>query len=142
MRRRVPNLVKFAAAALLCAGCSSNVGSAAPTTCCLAAASDGGFAVFTAGTIPESLPDALEGVPIRQVRFNLTELDAFKAGLDAVQDDLIAKGVRLVSWGVDPATNSISVGVASDVTAAKAALHDALGDGMPLTVHAEGPVTT
>ena len=103
---------------------------------------DGRLAVFTTATITDVKPNALGGVPIRQVHFNLTELNAFKARLDAAQDDLIAKGVRLVSWGVDPTTNSINVGVASDLTSAEAALRDALGDGVPLTVHAEGPVTT
>jgi len=108
----------------------------------LGTAGDGGPMVFTAGTIPEALPDALEGVPVGQVRYNLSELEAFKARLDAVAQDVIAQGVRLVSWGVDPGTNSISVGVASDLNAAARVLTDRVGPDVPISVHADTPVMT
>ena len=66
----------------------------------------------------------------------------FRARLDAAADSLIASGVQIVAWGVDPTTNSVNVGAASDLTSAEAALRDALGADVPLMVYAHGPVTT
>ena len=103
---------------------------------------DDELAVFTTSTIPEVLPDELEGVPIRRVRFNLSELEAFKLRVDASRAEASDRGVVLSVWGIDPATNSISIGVASDPEVARTALPEVIGNDVPITIHAEGiPVT-
>jgi hypothetical protein len=155
-------------ALIIGSGCDGGTTDAnAPTTCCLATPVtteanrieataldvfgdayaglglvDDDLVVFTAGTIPEVLAEVLEGVPVRRVYFNLGELEAFKARLDAVAEEAISRGVRLVAWGVDPTTMSVGVAVASDTTAAEAVLAELLGPDVPITVYAHGPVTT
>jgi hypothetical protein len=102
---------------------------------------DDELVLFTTGTFPAVVPDALEGVPIRCcMRFDLTQLQAFALRLSESADELWARGVRAVVWGADPATNSLRVGVTSDVTQAEAALRDTLGGEVPLTVYATAPV--
>ena len=88
------------------------------------------------------LPDALEDVPIRRVRFNLSELEAFKLRVDAAHSEALERGVVISVWGVDPATISIGIGVASDPEIARTVLPEVIGKDVPITIHAEGiPVT-
>ena len=47
------------------------------------------LAVFTTASVPELLPDALKDVPIRRVRFNLSELEAFKLRVDAAHAEAL-----------------------------------------------------
>ena len=103
---------------------------------------DDELGVFTTSSIPEVLPDALEAVPIRRVRFNLSELEAFKSRVDAAHAAALERRVVISVWGVDPATNSISIGVASDPAVAQTVLPEVIGRDVPITIHAEGiPVT-
>jgi Alpha-lytic protease prodomain len=103
---------------------------------------DDELVVFTTSSSPEVLPDALNDVPIRRVRFNLSELDAFKLRVDASHAEALERGVVISVWGVDPATNSISIGVASDSVVAQIVLPEVIGKDVPITIHAEGiPVT-
>jgi hypothetical protein len=88
------------------------------------------------------LPEALEGVPIRQALQPSQSSKHARGRLDGVADEAISQGVRLVSWGVDPATNSGGVGVASEPREAQEILTDLVGDDVPITVRAEAPVTT
>ena len=98
--------------------------------------------VFTTSSIPDVLPEALENVPIRRVRFNLSELEAFKLRVDAAHSEALERGVVISVWGIDPATNSIGIGVASDPETARTVLPEVIGKDVPITIHAEGiPVT-
>ena len=52
------------------------------------------------------------------------------------------RGVVLSSWGVDPATNSTSIGIVSDMATAQSVLPDVLGKDVPITLHGEGIAIT
>ncbi len=100
------------------------------------------LAVFTTASVPELLPDALKDVPIRRVRFNLSELEAFKLRVGAAHAEALERGVVISVWGVDPTTNSISIGVASDPVAAQTLLRDVIGADVPITIYPQAiPVT-
>ena len=81
-------------------------------------------------------------MPIQRVRFNLSELEAFKLRVDAAHAEALERGVVLSVWGVDPTTNSISIGVASDPVAAQTVLPDVIGAVAPITIYPQAiPVT-
>ena len=103
---------------------------------------DDQLAVFTTSSIPAALPDALKDVPIQRVRFNMSELEAFKLRVDAAHAEALERGVVISVWGVDPTTNSISIGVASDPVAAQTVLPDVIGADVPITIYPQAiPVT-
>ena len=54
----------------------------------------------------------------------------------------LTRGVVISVWGVDPTTNSISIGVASDPVAAQTVLRDVIGADVPITIYPQAiPVT-
>ena len=83
--------------------------------------------VYTSGPIPARLDKALRGVRVRSVRYSYAELQSGVDRLAEQQTNLAEQGVALSTWGVDPATNSIRVGVVGTANGAEAKLRKPLG---------------
>lgn len=101
-----------------------------------------GFVAYTAGTPPPSVPAALANTPIHHVRYSLTQLKAFKADVDAAASAIAQRGIRLTTWGIDPATNSIAITVADHAEQAPAVIHEIAGAEIPLTIALGATVVT
>ena len=113
----------------------------------------GGLRIVDGATVEVSLtgaPDRLEAalrqaVPphvlrLRVVRRTYAELERLTARLAADQRSLEARRISLTSFGPDPATNTVSVGMERDDPAARAALESAYGADV-LTFRTEPRVT-
>jgi len=95
---------------------------------------------------PDRLEDSLrQAVPaqvlrLRTVRRKYAELERLTARLAADQHSLGARGISLTSFGPDPATNTVSVGMERDDPAARAVLSSEYGADA-LTFRTESRVT-
>ncbi|MGH9341422.1 MAG: S1 family peptidase [Acidobacteriota bacterium] len=50
-----------------------------------------------------------QGFPVREVEYSLRELESYKNRLDELGQELTRRLPSLVSWGVDPKSNSVRI---------------------------------
>lgn len=114
---------------------------------------DGGIAIVDGSTVDVALVGAADGletalrqaVPsrvlrLRTVRRPYSELLALTKRIAADQPALAARGVSMTSWGPDPATNTVSVGMDRTDLDAQALLRREYGEDL-LTFRTEPPMT-
>ncbi|OIQ80223.1 hypothetical protein GALL_380250 [mine drainage metagenome] len=83
--------------------------------------------IYLAGTDKDD-PTTFEGHPIKHVRYSLVELEAAQKRISKVAKTLSSAGHTLFQWGVDVATNSVTISV-HDPRADSVAVITLLGSG-------------